>query len=157
MACFFFQDSWACSGASAVSDNDTAKRVASSVLSAFNDPFVWNNHEFFLSAIAVLRPLLEAYAQGFQRGLSLELHVDRLEHNPQRLRGLPGGQRGLGEGGEVLQVLALSAHVFFPAFLRQIQRKSIKSVSLKLAFLATMFGSNALTLALCSQLNKPCI
>ncbi|MDF4367677.1 GGDEF domain-containing protein, partial [Vibrio parahaemolyticus] len=31
-------------------DNDTAKRVASSVLSAFNDPFVWNNHEFFLSS-----------------------------------------------------------------------------------------------------------
>ncbi|MDF5512460.1 diguanylate cyclase, partial [Vibrio parahaemolyticus] len=30
-------------------DNDTAKRVASSVLSAFNDPFVWNNHEFFVS------------------------------------------------------------------------------------------------------------
>ncbi|EMI4154131.1 bifunctional diguanylate cyclase/phosphodiesterase [Vibrio parahaemolyticus] len=30
-------------------DNDTAKRVASSVLSAFSDPFVWNNHEFFLT------------------------------------------------------------------------------------------------------------
>ncbi|TON29773.1 GGDEF-domain containing protein, partial [Vibrio parahaemolyticus] len=30
-------------------DNDTAKRVASSVLSAFSEPFVWNNHEFFLT------------------------------------------------------------------------------------------------------------
>ncbi|PFG58458.1 diguanylate cyclase/phosphodiesterase [Vibrio sp. ES.051] len=31
-------------------DNNTAKRAASSVLSAFNHPFVWNNHEFFLSS-----------------------------------------------------------------------------------------------------------
>ncbi|EKB1970852.1 bifunctional diguanylate cyclase/phosphodiesterase [Vibrio parahaemolyticus] len=30
-------------------DNDTAKRVASSVLSDFSEPFVWNNHEFFLT------------------------------------------------------------------------------------------------------------
>ncbi|EGR2224349.1 bifunctional diguanylate cyclase/phosphodiesterase [Vibrio parahaemolyticus] len=30
-------------------DNDTAKRVASSVLSAFSEPFVWNNYEFFLT------------------------------------------------------------------------------------------------------------
>ncbi|EJG1085928.1 bifunctional diguanylate cyclase/phosphodiesterase [Vibrio parahaemolyticus] len=30
-------------------DNDTAKRVASSVLSAFSEPFVWNTHEFFLT------------------------------------------------------------------------------------------------------------
>lgn len=31
-------------------DNDTAKRVASSVLSAFDKPLVWNTHEFFLSS-----------------------------------------------------------------------------------------------------------
>ncbi len=31
-------------------DNNTAKRVASSVLSAFDKPLVWNNHEFFLSS-----------------------------------------------------------------------------------------------------------
>jgi len=33
-----------------LSDNTIAKRIASSVLSAFNDPFIWNNHEFFLSS-----------------------------------------------------------------------------------------------------------
>ncbi|MGY0615272.1 putative bifunctional diguanylate cyclase/phosphodiesterase [Vibrio sp. FJH11] len=31
-------------------DSDTAKRVASSVLSAFDEPLVWKNHEFFLTS-----------------------------------------------------------------------------------------------------------
>ncbi|MGR5131015.1 putative bifunctional diguanylate cyclase/phosphodiesterase [Vibrio alfacsensis] len=31
-------------------DADSAKRFAATVLSVFNEPFVWHNHEFFLSA-----------------------------------------------------------------------------------------------------------
>ncbi len=31
-------------------DADSAKRFAATVLSVFNEPFVWQNHEFFLSA-----------------------------------------------------------------------------------------------------------
>ncbi|MEF1307687.1 GGDEF domain-containing protein, partial [Vibrio owensii] len=31
-------------------DADSAKRFATTVLSVFNEPFVWQNHEFFLSA-----------------------------------------------------------------------------------------------------------
>ncbi|MGR5231316.1 putative bifunctional diguanylate cyclase/phosphodiesterase [Vibrio rotiferianus] len=31
-------------------DTDSAKRFATTILSVFNEPFVWQNHEFFLSA-----------------------------------------------------------------------------------------------------------
>lgn len=43
-------------------------------------------------ATLMMNELLAGYSRALQSALSLECHVDRLEHNAQRLKGLPGGE-----------------------------------------------------------------
>lgn len=40
----------------------------------------------------MMRQILHSYSQTFERALSLELVIDRLQHNAQQLKGLSGGE-----------------------------------------------------------------